>query len=1153
MPAPPGKFCSWKRDDDDLSRSDSHWQRIGVVVLVVSLLLNLVLISLNKYQHDWLVQLSPGVEITGHLVDGAREVESSSLSAFDFSRHLGSSTTSGSSSGCGSSGGDHAAHNTDALLFLFNAFVIGAAVMQLSSYYPWMQQSVLLFVAGFVMSLFFKGLKLKEKVGIWGRSYDMWVGIDPHLLLFTMLPPLLAGDAMTIDTSVAKRVGFQCLYLAGPGVLICGFSTAAFLSWFLGWEFRLSLCAGAILCATDPVAVVALLKELGASPMLTVQIQGESLLNDGTAIVLYLISYNMLSGEDYDVAGVAEFLVKKAMMAWALGLFIGYIFFSWIRFASDKLSHSSSMIQITLTLCCAYWSFCWVEGVLTLSGVLATVASSLVLAHHMWPYVVSEESMRHVWHTFESLGNIIVFFLAGTITGSIVLDIDPIDFLNLFVIYVFLVFLRGALIFCSRPILKRLSEDGQEVTWQDAALMTWGGLRGAVGLALAIQVNNGRAAHIVTGEPMIAKKDAERLLFFVSGVAFLTTMINATTAPTLVKFLGITALPQARMTLLRMFNSQLIQWSQDSNHPEEVNRSLREMLMEADVSFSHTNSLKNGPKSTRSNLADRKVRRLPSFIAKGISGLENEQSACKTNSFIVSELRLAQEWYKAQPAAKCQLLGEPLQEDNMLCKVDDIIELIEEQWVDEGMSKVVNQIFLTLVLRSYWVFIEEGLLRPGSPEADALLSSVRVSLSYYRTDLLDYAYIEKTMVSGNDNPLINDEMEVDEKEVGIRGSLVSLGFVDTSILKRTSTSKGDLGVSGCLQRSIVSWQFGVAVPVVILLNTVQVLVEEIWRTPESAINDHIIWLLLDILFTLCFFIEFVLKFGCMGRSYFSSWWNRFDFFLVCVGVVGAFAAGLTHGKGSTLAGQTRMIRIARVLRTLRFLRIFRLFHAKVSKDKFVSPMVAKQMKKVVALDCFIRAHCKAQVDIVRYFAGNGKVDDAKESEIGRCVLQSQIAVFRALRAYVETQEQLGKVYEEIQNLHSRKAITVKLSNFCLSGLRDGALSATETHAIVHPMYHHIAECMKKLNDRTSGIMSHDHPSLSGAHGLALFQSLNGFTEVKVMSPESEDSGPQTFPGLSSPTPDGWTKAVSDTSPAPTEAASDSAKLPTFSDCWLEDA
>merc|ERR1719183_2625975 len=121
-----------------------------------------------------------------------------------------------------------------------------------------------------------------------------------------MLPVLLTGDAMTLDTSVAKRVAGQCVYLASIGVVANGFLTALFLWWYIpyDWSFLLSLTTGAILCATDPVAVVALLKELGASPRLTVQIQGESLLNDGTAIVMYSIAYRMLSGEIFDISAI---------------------------------------------------------------------------------------------------------------------------------------------------------------------------------------------------------------------------------------------------------------------------------------------------------------------------------------------------------------------------------------------------------------------------------------------------------------------------------------------------------------------------------------------------------------------------------------------------------------------------------------------------------------------------------------------------------------------------------------------------------------------------------------------------------------------------------------------------------------------------------
>ncbi len=102
------------------------------------------------------------------------------------------------------------------------------------------------------------------------------------------------------------------------------------------WDYLFCLTVGSILCATDPVAVVALLKDLGASPTLTVQIQGEALLNDGTAIVLFRISYNMFKDIIYEPSDVIIKLVWAGMCAIALGVDIGYTFFVWIRMAGNK-------------------------------------------------------------------------------------------------------------------------------------------------------------------------------------------------------------------------------------------------------------------------------------------------------------------------------------------------------------------------------------------------------------------------------------------------------------------------------------------------------------------------------------------------------------------------------------------------------------------------------------------------------------------------------------------------------------------------------------------------------------------------------------------------------------------------------------------------
>ena len=135
-------------------------------------------------------------------------------------------------------------------------------------------------------------------------SLDMWASIDGHLLLYAFLPALLFGDAMSLSVHMFERTFAQCLLLACPGVVLgtalTGFAAMLVLPY--GWDWKLSMTFGSILAATDPVAVVALLKAVGASPKLTMQITGEALLNDGTAIVLF----NLFLGIYQVVIGVCR-------------------------------------------------------------------------------------------------------------------------------------------------------------------------------------------------------------------------------------------------------------------------------------------------------------------------------------------------------------------------------------------------------------------------------------------------------------------------------------------------------------------------------------------------------------------------------------------------------------------------------------------------------------------------------------------------------------------------------------------------------------------------------------------------------------------------------------------------------------------------------
>jgi hypothetical protein len=301
----------------------------------------------------------------------------------------------------------------------------------------------------------------------------------------------------------------------------------------------------------------------------------------------------------------------------------------------------------------------------------------------------------------------------------------------------------------------------------------------------------------------------------------------------------------------------------------------------------------------------------------------------------------------------------------------------------------------------------------------------------------------------------------------------------------------DAAKSGGLGAFVASANFNIVVALMILLCTLDIIAQEIWRNDAEKCKDHynsIIWLLTNITFTGFFLGEMIIKMVALKCGYSGSNWNRFDFFLVIISIPGLIIALLNYGKDDEGdSGNLKILSVARVLRSMRFLRIFRLMHAKMSADKFVSMELARHMKKVTTLDCFVRAHVMAQCDLVKYCGGNGQLDEANETEIARCIMQSQCAAYTALCERANTQAQLGpEMYKELQNLHQRKHISEGLSKWIMKAHSDGALSATEAHAIVHPLNHLIAHTVQTLSDRAEGVIDvggdkHGHGH-GGGHG-----------------------------------------------------------------------
>lgn len=980
--------------------------------------------------------------------DSSDSMDSSSSSSLQAS---GVSSGTSSASGCGSGSGvsgEHA-HQYDALLYLFNAFVVGCAVLHLLTLLPKLQETVVLFVLGMLYSFAMEGLNMKAVSSNLGHSYEMWMDIDPHTLLFTLLPALLAGDAMTIDTSVAKRVAKQCIFLAGPGVLTYAFMVAGTLYAMyplLEWPFLLCLCTGSILCATDPVAVVALLKELGASPILTVQIQGESLLNDGSAIVLFLITYNMLSGKEYDFIDIMMFLVRSAFLAWGLGMFCGYFFFSWFRLAANKLEHHSGMIQIILTICNAYVSFIWAEGVFGMSGVLSTVASSLVLAHHMWPHAVSPSSLHQVWHTLEALGNMLIFFLAGSLTGRVMIHIEAINYAYLIIIYIMLVVYRGILIFGCRPLLKILSAERQPVTVADAAVMTWGGLRGAVGLALAIQVYKHRAENL-QGEYTISEKHGEQVLFFVAGVAFLTTIINAPTAPMLVNYLGITALPKAQLRLLRMLYKRLLDVADDKSFPRHVVDSLKHMCAQIDHGMSHYQVQDDESKAKHSSESS----------DVSVAGASAPTEVFENHATVIKNYELVLDTWNDLGPSSLDFLSE-LPQPNYMGDVDHLMDLIRPlETVDVPMARAINKSFLGLVSQNYWNEINLGNLRAGSTETDILLTSIRMAMSPLRGDLVDWVFVRQQVLA-----LGKDEKwwKVAPEECLSRKDLAP---GDPSIHTLADDDAGEARTG--IHALVKSKGFNLFIGIMISLNGIYVGVDELARKPSNEFS--IWWVVFEAVFTVTFLVEFVVKCIAVRCEYFKDNWNRFDFALVVLGVLGLALSCQTAAMRNDSADSARLVRLSRVFRVLRFLRVIRLFHDKMGAD-IMPQQVATHMQRIVTLTHFAHAHLNAEQQLTKYYGGNNCIDEADEAELARCVLQSQVLVYRALTMAIQEEEKMDKeLILEFKWVRQCKKIVESLEHFVTSAFDDGAISAREAEAIIHPMHHTLATCLRHMSNTTS--------------------------------------------------------------------------------------
>lgn len=351
------------------------------------------------------------------------------------------------------------------------------------------------------------------------------IRITPDVILYILLPTLVFYAAVNIDSRLLIKNFWPIFILAAPGLLIAMLITGGLVAWLTPLPIWPAMLFGGLISATDPVAVIALFKELGAPKRLTMLVDGESLFNDGTAMVAFQIITGFIASGVFTVfalvKGFFSFFVIFAGGA-VVGAVIGYIMVRIIALTRDD-----PLIQVALSTVVAYAAFVVANYYLRLSGVMAAVGAGLVVNWYGSTRFTPEvkEYMFRFWEYAAFVANGFIFLLIGLTENFLIMDIihSPVILVSIVVAIAGILIARSVVIFGLVPVINRLP-GSDPIDRRNQLVMFWGGLRGALPIALA--------ASIAMDFPHRAF-----ILELTCGIVIFTLLVQGTTTQRLISYL----------------------------------------------------------------------------------------------------------------------------------------------------------------------------------------------------------------------------------------------------------------------------------------------------------------------------------------------------------------------------------------------------------------------------------------------------------------------------------------------------------------------------------------------------------------------------------------------------------------------------------------
>ena len=304
------------------------------------------------------------------------------------------------------------------------------------------------------------------------------IHLSKDLLFRVLLPPLIFEAALYIDWKKLKLDFALVSVYATVGVVLSAAVTALFMNMAAGWTWDAAVLFGVLIAATDPVAVIAIVKEAGLKGRLRLLVESESLFNDSTAAVGFAVALAVASGISAGIGSSVLMMIVSVAGGILSGLFAAGISLLVIRSTEDHL------VELSMTTVAAFGSF-WLAEHFQTSGILAATTAGLVVGNFAARGTITSRGLEYIksfWDFAAFVANTIIFIILGI---SLAFQDFALAIIPAVVAVVAIQVGRAVAVY---PCSALFGWTSRRVTATHQHILFWGGLRGALALALALSI-----------------------------------------------------------------------------------------------------------------------------------------------------------------------------------------------------------------------------------------------------------------------------------------------------------------------------------------------------------------------------------------------------------------------------------------------------------------------------------------------------------------------------------------------------------------------------------------------------------------------------------------------------------------------------------------